>query len=129
MSLTIKPKTWEKRASCLGFPAVIFYPEDIKPETSAQALEICRNCPVRLQCLEQALIRNESEGIWGGTLPQERRSIRRKKITASKYLQVRCGTEDGYQRHKKTGQEICEECQTYYYKSILNGKRPQKASK
>ena len=120
MSLSMKPKTWENKAACLGFPAEIFYPEDSQPESSRQALDICRSCPVRVKCLDAAITRNETEGIWGGTLPAERRYIRRKKTTATAYLRTQCGSLDGYWRHKRTNQSICKPCQSSYNRSFLN---------
>ncbi|MFN2390310.1 MAG: WhiB family transcriptional regulator, partial [Actinomycetota bacterium] len=39
----------------------------------------CSSCPVRSECLEQALVGNEPYGIWGGTSARERRSLRRQR--------------------------------------------------
>lgn len=39
-------------------------PGDTKP--SAQAADICFECPIRLQCLEFACASKERYGIWGG---------------------------------------------------------------
>jgi hypothetical protein len=39
-------------------------PGDTKP--SAQAADICFDCPIRLQCLEFACASKERYGIWGG---------------------------------------------------------------
>ena len=36
----------------------------------AYARLVCSSCPVQAACLEAG--RNEPEGIWGGTLPDER---------------------------------------------------------
>lgn len=33
---------------------------------AAAAIEICHGCPVRLECLDDAVSRNEQHGIWGG---------------------------------------------------------------
>ncbi len=35
-------------------------------------LEMCRLCPVQVPCLDFALTTNQTEGIWGGTLPDDR---------------------------------------------------------
>lgn len=35
-------------------------------------LEMCRLCPVQIPCLDFALTTNQTEGIWGGTTPQDR---------------------------------------------------------
>lgn len=46
-------------------------PGDTKP--SAQAADICFECPIRLQCLEFACASGERYGIWGG-IPENIRS-------------------------------------------------------
>ena len=46
-------------------------PGDTKP--SAQAADICFECPIRLQCLEFACASGERYGVWGG-IPENIRS-------------------------------------------------------
>lgn len=41
----------------------------------AIAKTICNGCPAKASCLKLGM--NEEEGIWGGTLPDERRLTRR----------------------------------------------------
>jgi hypothetical protein len=45
---------------------------------AAPAVAVCGECPVRSRCLEVALATPEAHdwGVWGGTLPHERRRIR-----------------------------------------------------
>lgn len=43
----------------------------------ARAKRVCAGCPVRLECLEWAIQRNEI-GVWGGTTEDERRLMVRK---------------------------------------------------
>lgn len=45
------------------------------PETLA-AVSGCRRCPAQDACLAYAVAADEPEGIWGGTLPAERRAVR-----------------------------------------------------
>lgn len=45
------------------------------PATRA-AVHGCWRCPARDACLAYAVAANEREGIWGGTLPGERREMR-----------------------------------------------------
>ena len=40
-----------------------------------QAKRVCDLCVVAEDCLEGAMSRKESQGIWGGTTPGERRSL------------------------------------------------------
>ena len=51
------------------------------PET-AMALEGCFRCPVADACLAFALAAGERQGIWGGTLPDQRRAMRRRPAAA-----------------------------------------------
>jgi hypothetical protein len=43
--------------------------------TPDEAAEACKGCPVIAECLEQALRRGETFGIWGGTTPEQRAEI------------------------------------------------------
>jgi hypothetical protein len=48
-----------------------------------EAIQVCNGdvdgivCPIRQECLTFALINNESDGIWGGLMPEQRRYLRR----------------------------------------------------
>ena len=44
---------------------------------TAQAKTICRNCPVRDECLEDALNRGLDHGVFGGLAEDERREMNR----------------------------------------------------
>lgn len=41
-----------------------------------RAVAGCRRCPVSQACLEYALAADERFGVWGGTLPEQRRQMR-----------------------------------------------------
>ena len=45
----------------------------------AEAKAVCRACPVRAECLEAALQRHETHGIWGGATERERDGIREER--------------------------------------------------
>lgn len=64
------------RVPCEDLPDV-FFPEDfltkdMKAKAAETARELCKSCPVRLQCFEYAVVSGEPFGVWGGTLPGER---------------------------------------------------------
>ncbi len=40
-----------------------------------KAVDVCRRCPVRTKCLNQALEAGETVGVWGGLTPAERASL------------------------------------------------------
>jgi len=57
-----------------------WFPE--RGSSTKKAKEICNKCPVKEPCLEQALIRGERFGIWGGKSERERRAIRKERRMA-----------------------------------------------
>jgi len=73
----VKKGAWTNQAACRGTDTEIFYP--VTSDEEAEALSICATCPVRAQCLDDALRNREIYGIWGGTTPEQRRRIRRER--------------------------------------------------
>jgi hypothetical protein len=43
-------------------------------------------CPVRLECLRDALENGLHDGIWGGTTPRTRRTIRSSRRRSRRYI-------------------------------------------
>jgi WhiB family transcriptional regulator, redox-sensing transcriptional regulator len=68
---------WREYALCRGVEPDIFFPT--RGEDSEAAKAVCRNCPVRLECLDYALSARELFGVWGGLSERERREVRRKR--------------------------------------------------
>lgn len=52
----------------------------------------CLACPMQQPCLELAELRGETEGIYGGTTPEERRARRRRGLQPGE-LKVASGSE------------------------------------
>lgn len=46
-----------------------------QPAQVRAAIRVCLSCPIRLECLAQALDRGELYGIWGGATPAERARV------------------------------------------------------
>jgi len=65
--------TWFASAKCRGNTSD-FYPE--RGQSAAAAKVICAGCPVRQDCLDYAIAKRETRGIWGGLAPVERRRHR-----------------------------------------------------
>jgi len=40
-----------------------------------RAVEVCRTCPVRARCLNEALNAGETLGVWGGLTPAQRAAL------------------------------------------------------
>jgi len=43
-----------------------------------EAKSICRQCPLRAKCLDDALAQDEEFGVWGGLSEKERRALKRR---------------------------------------------------
>lgn len=74
--LAEEEQSWAVRAACRGMDPGIFFPST--DEEAEEALEVCRTCPVREECLEYALEARERYGIWGGTNERQRRRMLRR---------------------------------------------------
>lgn len=70
------PEAWKELAICSQTDPEIFFPE--KGGSTREAKAVCRGCPVRKDCLQAALDRDERFGIWGGYSERERRSMKRR---------------------------------------------------
>lgn len=69
--------TWREAAACVT-STVDFFPDPADIGAISAAKAICATCPVAGECLTWAIETNQTEGIWGGHTPTERRSIRRR---------------------------------------------------
>jgi WhiB family transcriptional regulator, redox-sensing transcriptional regulator len=78
---------WRYEAKCSGQDTDIFYPPRDKEQyktIAAQAKSFClgengkNHCPVRAECLWDAISRDEPHGIWGGLSHRERNALLRK---------------------------------------------------
>ena len=81
--------TWQHRAACLGDPWP-FHPDRTTGDAYEAALAICRGCPVVAECLEFALAREGAggadgrHGVWGGTTPDQRAAMVRRRQRRSR---------------------------------------------
>ncbi len=66
---------WPDRALCAEVDPELFFPD--KGESPRPAKRVCASCEVRAECLQDALDRRESFGIWGGLSERERRVLAR----------------------------------------------------
>lgn len=58
---------WSDRAECEGTATHVWFEDN-----PAYAQTICGRCPVRVECLEHALLTGEVLGVWGGWTPAQR---------------------------------------------------------
>lgn len=70
---------WQARAACRGMGSVFFPEVEHHKAAVERARAICRECPVRRECLDMALsLPCMTSGIWGGTTTAQRDGIRRR---------------------------------------------------
>jgi WhiB family redox-sensing transcriptional regulator len=83
-TMAILPMGWTAMAACRGSEGALFFAPDVSErkeerlERELAAKRICTSCPVREECLTNAIDHRESHGIWGGLNEVERRSLLRR---------------------------------------------------
>jgi WhiB family redox-sensing transcriptional regulator len=77
-----RPEHWSDRAACAGMDTEIFYPVSEASDSPGvrRAKFICWGCPVRRECLDDALEVEPAKdhGVRGGTTAKERRALRKR---------------------------------------------------
>lgn len=83
MTAANHPMAWADQAACKGEDPAMFFPDTggLSAQRYSDAVmeiprAICPQCPVFVACHAWA-VKNETEGIWAGTDPAQRRRIRR----------------------------------------------------
>lgn len=73
----------EGSVPCQQAPEIFFLEkgDNQGPEKIRMSKELCAECPVSMLCLEYALEAGEDDGIWGGLTRNERKSLKRNRIT------------------------------------------------
>jgi WhiB family transcriptional regulator, redox-sensing transcriptional regulator len=84
---------WRQDAACRTVGAAFFFPSD-EPEdaplySTSRARAICAHCPVRAQCLDDAMARegtagrHDRSGVWGGLSPSQRTALAKARTRAT----------------------------------------------
>ena len=98
---------WMQHAACRGLDPELFHPE--VGELTAPAKAVCDACPVRVECLEHAIVHEERNGVWGGVGSAERRRmISRRERGRSRPIPH--GTREGYRRCHVRPEGACKAC-------------------
>ena len=76
---------WSKSARCRASD-----PDDLFVQGAAQnrAKAVCMGCPVRTECLAEALDNEIEWGVWGGMTERERRAILRKRPNVTSWRRL-----------------------------------------
>lgn len=123
---------WHAQALChpdhghdpaLWFPVVTNVNKESRKEAVAEAISICRACPVRRTCLKSARENGEQYGVWGGfdfqaNTPAPSKPRQPTVITGDrgrpgkprKKPPINHGTAGGYKAHRRRGETPCEPC-------------------
>lgn len=115
---------WRMQAACRGLDTSLFFPERGDYAAVEAAKAVCSSCPVRVQCLAEALElpREMAEiGIWGGTSARQRR-IMMKGVRRPVAKPARCGTDAGYNRHRRASEDACSACREAHARAIAGRK-------
>jgi len=71
---------WSPKAACkTQQPDELF----VRGAEQNKAKQICAGCPVRTECLAEALDNQIEWGVWGGMTERERRALLRRKPSSS----------------------------------------------
>ncbi|GHD32092.1 WhiB family transcriptional regulator [Nocardiopsis kunsanensis] len=62
---------------------------------------ICRGCPVRTECLAEALDNRIEFGVWGGMTERERRALLRRRKDVSSWYDLLTSAERRYEREQE----------------------------
>jgi WhiB family redox-sensing transcriptional regulator len=81
--------SWTEDAVCGGEDAELFFAPDGEQAAERAIREqmakvVCTGCPVRRQCLRDAVNRKEAHGVWGGIGEDELVSYRRRQTRRSR---------------------------------------------
>jgi WhiB family redox-sensing transcriptional regulator len=76
---------WASDAQCKGRQ-----PDELFVRGAAQnkAKQLCAGCPVRVECLAEALDNQIEWGVWGGMTERERRAILRKRPNVTSWRRI-----------------------------------------
>jgi len=73
----LEPPLWMQDAACKDLPQSWFFTGDLKAcESELRGLQVCKTCPVRIECLAFSKTIKAAAGVWGGRTTEQR--IRRK---------------------------------------------------
>jgi WhiB family redox-sensing transcriptional regulator len=71
---------WMSDALCAEVGGDQWFPEAGEPTEPAK--RVCRQCPVKAECLDYAVENKIRFGVWGGTSERERQGLRRRREAA-----------------------------------------------
>jgi WhiB family transcriptional regulator, redox-sensing transcriptional regulator len=113
MTATNTADDWSARAACAGKPTEFFFghtgpdgrDERHNPVALAEGRRTCNACPVREECLNEALDGGgDVYGMWGGTTKTEREKLKRH------IRRAKCPVCEGPHLHVARALQVCGHC-------------------
>ena len=105
--------SWRDEAKCRGMDLSIFYVGG-RPDQERvipQAKAACDSCPVRSECLEDAIKTRDFDGVRAGLIGRERRTLwKARQALIPKKERHDHGTRSGYFWELERGMPICRLC-------------------
>jgi WhiB family redox-sensing transcriptional regulator len=87
---------WAEQAACrTARPDELF----VRGAEQNHAKRVCGDCPVRTECLAEALDNNIEWGVWGGMTERERRALLRRRPNVTSWRSL---LEAARQEHQAT---------------------------
>lgn len=80
----VADQDWTTRGLCGADPDALF----VRGAAQREVARLCRNCPVQLDCLADALDNRVEWGVWGGMTERERRALLRRRPDVHSWRQV-----------------------------------------
>jgi WhiB family redox-sensing transcriptional regulator len=94
---------WPSMAACQsGDPDALF----VQGAEQNVAKRICRSCPVRYECLADALDNRIEFGVWGGMTERERRALLRRRPNVTSWRALLETARDEYERGLTTAGDL-----------------------
>jgi WhiB family redox-sensing transcriptional regulator len=87
---------WRENSACGSSDADDLFADSARQR---QAKAVCAGCPVRTECLAEALDERIEFGVWGGMTERDRRALLRRKPNVASWLSVLEAARDSMASH------------------------------
>jgi WhiB family redox-sensing transcriptional regulator len=89
---------WARYAACVEQnPETLF----VQGAEQNRAKQVCFGCPVRTECLADALDNQMEFGVWGGMTERERRALLRRRPEVTSWRRVLEAARDEHERTRR----------------------------
>ena len=95
MADRVADQAWTSRSACSSSD-----PDELFVTGAAQnrAKAVCQGCPVRTECLSDALDNRVEFGVWGGMTERERRALLRRRPDVRSWAELLQSARDAHER-------------------------------